>query len=346
MGWSDSPQSAAVDEDKTRAEEIKKLIEQLGSSGFQERQAASSKLEEIGQPALDALRKAAVDNKDSEVRSRAEQAVHRILEKAIAGVMKEGIRLATETKDYEKATITLERAIKLAEERYWPDKKTHLKDDVPILSELHLQLARVYVKRSEFEKAAGAFHFAGYYCGEKRKEIDQEWSKMTDGLLASWDKDVKSKIAQDPTTQQLAAKYSLVILHSRRYAAGGYLRSAYSFIHETSNEKQHGNDVQVLFDNDRVHQNNFQIRMVTNQSNLVIDLGNVDFDKDSDAKKLADQSKKPWETSSCKAVDGHVYLERVRDDRGNDFFVLFKIVALDKDSRYMGFIWRRLPGSE
>jgi hypothetical protein len=41
-----------------------------------------------------------------------------------------------------------------------------------------------------------------------------------------------------------------------------------------------------------------------------------------------------------------VYLERVRDDRGNNFYVLFQIVAVDKESRYMAFLWRKLPGGK
>src|SRR5207253_11404207 len=90
--------------------------------------------------------------------------------------------------------------------------------------------------------------------------------------------------------------------------------------------------------------NNFEIHMVTNQHNRVIDLGPVDFEKETNAEKLAKQSNNPWVEQTCKSVEGHVYLERVKDDKGNDFYVVFKIVALDKDSRFMAFVWRRLPG--
>jgi hypothetical protein len=48
----------------------------------------------------------------------------------------------------------------------------------------------------------------------------------------------------------------------------------------------------------------------------------------------------------CKVVEGHVYLERVRDDSGNKFYVVLKVIATDKDSRYMAFVWRRLPGGK
>src|SRR5262249_18618573 len=157
---------------------------------------------------------------------------------------------------------------------------------------------------------------------------------------------VRKKISQDPVTEKLASKHPLVVLHSRRYAGGGYLKSAFSFNYQTADETEHKNDVQLLFDNERVHQSNFQIHMVTNQHNEVIDLGTVDFDKDAEFKKLANQSKNPWSTYACKAVESHVYLEKVKDDNGNDYFVVFKIIALDSDSRYMAFLWYPLPGGK
>ena len=46
------------------------------------------------------------------------------------------------------------------------------------------------------------------------------------------------------------------------------------------------------------------------------------------------------------AVEGKVYLERVRDTEGNNFYVLFQVIAVDKDSRYMAFLWRKLPGGK
>src|SRR5262249_22142197 len=56
--------------DKADAKKIAKLIEKLGSGDYEDRDAATKELEKIGEPALDALRKAA-DSKDAEVRKRA-----------------------------------------------------------------------------------------------------------------------------------------------------------------------------------------------------------------------------------------------------------------------------------
>jgi HEAT repeat protein len=50
--------------------EIERLVKQLGSDEFKEREAASNALGKIGKPALTALRKAAKDG-DLEIRSRA-----------------------------------------------------------------------------------------------------------------------------------------------------------------------------------------------------------------------------------------------------------------------------------
>src|SRR5947207_3059855 len=57
---------AAVD-----ADEIKRLIERLGDDKAKVRQEASKKLEEIGEPALSALRAAAASHPDVDVRLRA-----------------------------------------------------------------------------------------------------------------------------------------------------------------------------------------------------------------------------------------------------------------------------------
>ena len=60
--------------EQTRAE-IERLIKQLGSDEFSEREAATKALEAIDEPALGALRKAATEGADPEVRRRAERIV-------------------------------------------------------------------------------------------------------------------------------------------------------------------------------------------------------------------------------------------------------------------------------
>ncbi len=68
--------------------------------------------------------------------------------------------------------------------------------------------------------------------------------------------------------------------------------------------------------------------------------------KDPDPDKVPAEGKGSWQSEECNAVEGIVYLEHVKDDRGNDFFVLFKVLAVDKDSRYVAFVWRQLPGGK
>jgi hypothetical protein len=51
--------------------DIDRLVKQLGSDKFKEREAASSALTKVGKPALPALKKAATESADAEVRSRA-----------------------------------------------------------------------------------------------------------------------------------------------------------------------------------------------------------------------------------------------------------------------------------
>src|SRR5436309_12997666 len=54
--------------------EIARLVRQLGDDEFQQREAATTRLKEIGEPALDAVTKATTSS-DPEVRRRAEQIV-------------------------------------------------------------------------------------------------------------------------------------------------------------------------------------------------------------------------------------------------------------------------------
>jgi tetratricopeptide (TPR) repeat protein len=247
-------------------------------------------------------------------------------------------------KDYAKAAAVLARLIDLERERSKAGGVPIPSGNVSHLSDWNLRLARAWSKSGEHSKAATAYHQAVYYCpnGEpqKRRQIENEWSAMTAKLIAGWEPAIRGKISQDPTLKTLAAKYPLVILHSRRYAAGGYLQSAYSFVYETAQEDKHGNDVQLLFDNVWPPHRTFQINMVVGQRNTVTDLGDVDFDTDPPSRE--EEPNGPT-VAEHKASEGHVYLEKVEDDRGNRFFVLFKIVALDKDSRYMALIWRKIP---
>jgi hypothetical protein len=87
---------------------------------------------------------------------------------------------------------------------------------------------------------------------------------------------------------------------------GLYLQSAYSFLHERTQESRHRNDVQILFDNG-LRDGKFYVNMVTNQLNRVADLGAVDFEIDPDVAKVAAK----WRDYDCQAVEGHVYLQNV-----------------------------------
>ncbi len=60
-----------ADSDAVPKARIDRLIEQLGSKKFNEREAAARALEKMGEKALPALRKAAMEHADSEVRRRA-----------------------------------------------------------------------------------------------------------------------------------------------------------------------------------------------------------------------------------------------------------------------------------
>ncbi|TMQ34762.1 MAG: hypothetical protein E6K70_05890 [Planctomycetota bacterium] len=162
-------------------------------------------------------------------------------------------------------------------------------------------------------------------------------------LLKQWEKEIRAQLKADDGAKKLAAKYPLVVLHSRSlYAGGEYKFSCYSFISESNDQKVHGNDVQLQFDNGG-QKRTFQWNMLGGQENLVVDLGKTDFEKDPDPAKISIDDPGVM-IMLATAVPGHVYLERIRDNRGNNFYVIFQVVAVDPASRYMAFLWRKLPG--
>src|SRR5262249_20237677 len=74
------PSPAVENADK---EKIARLIDQLGSGVFTERQKATKELVAIGAPALEALRKAA-QSEDAEVRKRANELVQKVEKEALS----------------------------------------------------------------------------------------------------------------------------------------------------------------------------------------------------------------------------------------------------------------------
>jgi hypothetical protein len=325
---------------------IKKIIQQLGSADFAEREMATKRLEAIGKPALPALREAAKNNEDAEIQRRAQRLVKRLAPEPdpLEELLKEAT-LFEQKKDYKKVAEILDKLFDKAKDLYSPGPNAPV-TDIPFLTEVALRTARARKQLGEYEKAAKAFHLAEYYSNSnrgKRMRIDTEWSIMITELLANWDGIVQKSINDDAALKLLANKYPLVLLHTRRFAGGHYHQSTYSFVYETADEAKHFNDVQLQFDNG-AGKNTFGINMVVGQKNRVADLGKVDFAKDPDPAKIGIAGKPQWSSEECKATEGHVYLEEIKDDRGNHFYVVFQIVATDKDSRFLAFIWRKLPG--
>jgi WD40 repeat protein len=72
--------------EKLRAGEIQKLTDQLGSNNYGERQAATARLAAMGEPAWNALRKAAAMSADPEIRSRAARLAQEIGKKTFVEV--------------------------------------------------------------------------------------------------------------------------------------------------------------------------------------------------------------------------------------------------------------------
>lgn len=333
---------------KTDQAVLERLIRRLGSDSYADREEAMKELRRLGKPALEGLRTAAANSSNPEIRCRAAALVDRLLEAPYSKRYKEGVRLLEEKKDYRAAAARLKEAAEMYENDPAIPRPTTGRGDQPFLAEIYLRLARAHRGLEDYEAAARAYYYALRHYNhnqDKHNQIEHEGEEMIDGFLQKGKKIIKAKIEKDDALKALTAKYPVVILHSRRFTAGGYYHCSYSFIKETSDPEKHRNDVQIQFDNGS-EGNTFQINMLGGQRNLAVDLGAVDFTKDPDPKKIDPDSDNFWSADGCKVVEGHVYLDRVRDDRGNKFYVVMQVIAADKESRYMAFIWRRLPGGK
>jgi beta-lactamase regulating signal transducer with metallopeptidase domain len=326
--------------------DVQGLIKQLGSREFSERQAAMKKLEALGEKATKEIREAADKATDPELRRRLVQILEDQESKAFDKAFNEALHEETVTKDYPKAAQLFEALAKARATKWLARPHTQEDWDDLLTTDAFVHLARCYAQLEKYADAANAYGRAQYYSDFNRKKRDQiraECSEMALKLIPRWEKAVREQVEKDPVIKKLASKYPLVVLHSRRFASGGgYLRSAFSFISETADEEKHGNDVQLLFDNGG-RKGTFDINMLTNQQNLVVDLGAVPFERDPDPKTIDIDAENSWQVGGH-ANEGHVYLERVRDERGNRFYVVFQIVAVDPQKDYMAFVWRRLPG--
>jgi hypothetical protein len=316
-----------------------RLIKQLASPKFAQREAAAKELRRIGEPALAPLREAARGDEGLEVQRRAEQVAHSIMDDVIQRLLREEAR---ESEIYHrKIAKLLQRVTDLGSERF-ATSPSRTPGDVPYLMEASLRLARARQKLGEFTAAANAYQQAESYCKDSRK-IQAIMRESLAALMPIWEKAVQDQVARDPALKALDKRYPVVLLHSRGYVSGGsYQQCAYSFLYETADERTHNNDVQLQFDNGRSDRT-FIVNMLTDQKNTVADLGNMDFTKDPS--RTAADFEGP-DKNTHEAIKGHVYLEKVEDANGNRFFVLFKVVAVDEQSRYMAFVWRRLPGGK
>ncbi|HJT75614.1 MAG TPA: tetratricopeptide repeat protein [Gemmataceae bacterium] len=337
----------AADSKPVSQPDIELLVRRLGSDSFADREEAMKELRRLGKPALDALRRAAANSTDAEIRRRAAALLDQLLDPPYSKLYRAGVQLL-EKKEYLKARTTLSEAAELyRKDPTIPRADTGVSDQ-PVLAEIYLQMARACRGSEDYEGAAGAFHQALYYYNynvPQRQLIEREWRAMIDDLLRRWEKDVRAKIDKDRGLRALVARYPLVILHSRRYGVDRYIKSAYSFIDETSDDSKQRNGAHILFDNGGGGIT-FEINMTTDQRNLVVDLGPGDFMKDPDPRDVDPDSDNFWVPDRCKAVEGHVYLERVCDDGGNKFYVVLQVIAADAQSRYLAFVWRRLPGGK
>ncbi len=105
-----------------------------------------------------------------------------------------------------------------------------------------------------------------------RGETNEKDKAALESVMAEAKKEVDEKVAKDPAAEGAGRQ-----VPARDPALGAmrgwkYLGAAYSFIYETADDKENGNNVQLIFDNGG-YKGSFNIRGFVSQSNLAADLG-------------------------------------------------------------------------
>ena len=114
---------------------------------------------------------------------------------------------------------------------------------------------------------------SGFYQEEKRTDID--------ALMKKWEKDVREQMEKTASLKALAAKFPLVLLHSRALYDGGGSTCGWDTILslETSDPSKTRGPSHLLFHNGG-NPCNFSFNLTLHDQNLLVDLGKSDFAKD------------------------------------------------------------------
>jgi RNA polymerase sigma factor (sigma-70 family) len=146
----------------TDADRVAKLIEQLGSDTFADREAASRELERVGSAALEALRKAA-QSADLEIRRRAQALVNKIEKEQISRDLLRAKQVRLQFKDTPLAKAVAELAIQSGYEIALDDPDGKLKErtvtldtgEVPFWRAVDLLCRTAGVVEAEVDGAMG-----------------------------------------------------------------------------------------------------------------------------------------------------------------------------------------------
>jgi hypothetical protein len=294
---------------------------------------------------LKPLTKAAQGHSDPEVRRRAKDLLEAMIRAPIEESYRQGVDAYKVKKDYRKALAALDRARELGERRWQSCKRGPENWDDLLLSDIYLEMARVQRTLDDCRAANRAYERADYYSNyspERRRQIAGECDLMVAELMVNWEQSLRKKGLSDPNLKALLAQYPLVLLNSRRFArANSNSHWAYSFVCQSADKAVHRNDVQVSFEPFGDGSEHLRVYLVVGQRNVIADLGDADFvSGPAIAAKVMAQPTRGSKTAPVK--QGHLYLEHVLDNRGSDFLVLIKVVALGDQQDYVAFVWQRI----
>lgn len=158
-----------------------------------------------------------------------------------------------------------------------------------------------------------------------------------------WKAALERKIAADPALKELTNRNRYYFIHSKtHFRTPDFNNCGFNFIQNTMEQQLHQGEVHFAY-HISGEPKIIDVNITPGSSNLIADLGPIDFEKNVDPRSIDVTRPDGWYLTA-KAREGHVYLIRIFDERGSRFFVQVKIFHVDPNGDYIAFVYRILPG--
>lgn len=182
------------------------------------------------------------------------------------------------------------------------------------------------------------------YAGIPAEQLTPEQlQERIEYFTKEWKATLERKIAADPALKDLTGRNRYYFIHAKAlFRTPDFNNCGFNFIQNTMEQQLHQGDVHFAY-HVSGEPKTIDVNITPGSSNLIADLGPIDFDKNVDPRSIDITRPDGWYLTA-KAREGHVYLIRVFDERGSRFFVQLKIFHVEPNGDFIAFVYRILPG--